>query len=217
VPLSPIFSEALTSAIDELMTGKHGRPYTLVEAISWLFNELVVPKHPIGKAFELSVKEAEDTQGDLLELLKEPKKLREELEGFLSPGIVNYSTSIEHALLGRLAWSRIPVEFMMVWIFGRARWVVESAKPLELEDFKRVSFLARNPAGKKLVFISASGETDGEAEKQGLAAYELVKGDVGGLPVYVVTLSRENEGQLKKGNPGILRLHYLSSFLATRA
>ena len=217
MPLSPVFSEALTSAIDELMTGKHGRPYTLVEAIAWLFNELVKPKHPIGKAFEMSVKETEDTQGDLLELLKEPKKLREELEAFLSPGIVNYSTSIEHALLGRLPWDQIPVEFMMVWIFGRARWVVESAQPLELEDFKRVSFLVRNPEGKKLVFISASGETDEEAERQGKAAYELVRKDAGELPAYVVTLSKENHGQLKKGNPEILRLHHLPSFLATRA
>ena len=98
-----MFSEALTSAIDELMTGKHGRPYTLVEVITWLFSQLINPTHPIGKAFEMSVREAETEDHGLLELLKDPKRLREELEGFLSPGIMNYSTSLEHALLGQLS------------------------------------------------------------------------------------------------------------------
>ncbi len=215
MPLSPVFSEALTSAMEELMTGKHGRPLTLVEVITWLSNQLVNPTHPIGKAFEMATRESEVTEGDLLELLKDPKKLGKELEEFLSPGILNYSSSIEHALLGRLPWSQIPLEFMMVWIIGRAGWVVESAVPLELQDFKRVSFLVRNPGGKRLILVSASGETDEEAERQGKAAFELVKG--GEVPAYVVTLSKENKGQMKKGNPGVVRLHYLSSFLATRA
>lgn len=212
-----MFSEALTSAIDELMTGKYGRPYTLVEVITWLFNQLVSPKHLIGKTFEMSVREAEEDDHGLLELLKEPPKLRKELEGFLSPGIINYSSSLEHAMLGQLPWGQIPLEFMMVWIFGRARWVVEAAVPVEVGDFKRVSFLVKNPEGKKLVLISASGETDEEAERQGHAAFELVEGDIGEVPAYVVTLSTENRGEPRKGKPGILRLHRLSRFLATRA
>ena len=210
-----MFSEALTSAIDELMTGKHGRPYTLVEVITWLSNQLVTPKHPIGKVFEMSMREGESEDGGLLELLKDPKNMRKELEGFLSSGIMNYSMSLEHAMLGQLSWDKLPLEFMMVWIFGRARWIVETAKPLEVNGFKRVAFFAKNTAGKKHIFISASGETDDEAEKQGKQAYEKLKLEEE-LPVHVVTLSKENKGQLKKGNPGILRLHHLSNFLATR-
>lgn len=216
MPLCPDFSAALTSAVEELMTGKHGRPLTLVEVITWLHNQLVEPTHPIGRTFEMAVRESEPTDGCLTELVKEPKRMRQELEDFLSTGIINYSTSLEQAMLGRLPWSQLPLEFMMVWIFGRAGWVVDSARPVELGDFKRVSFLARSPRGRKAVFISASGETDSEAEEQGMEAYSHVASSIDpGLPVHVVTLSLENEGMMRKGEPSVVRLHYLPRLLVT--
>ncbi|MBR9681160.1 MAG: hypothetical protein GOU98_05075 [Candidatus Altiarchaeota archaeon] len=216
--MNPTFSAALTSAIDELMLGKYGRPYTLVEVITWLFNQLVYPKHPIGKSFEMSIKEEEVDSNNFLELLKEPKKLRKDLEEFLSPGILNYSTSLEHAMLDQLPWSQLPLEFMMVWIFGRGRWTVETAKPLELDNFKRVAFFTKSPSGKTIVFISASGETDREAEAQGKEAYEIFEPqNTEKLPVYVVTLSKENQGNLKKGNLNFVKLHYLSHLILSKS
>ena len=216
--MNPTFSAALTSAIDELMLGKHGRPYTLVEVITWLFNQLVYPKHPIGKSFEMAIREEEVDQNHFLELLKEPQKLKKDLEEFLSPGIINYSTSLEQVRLNQLPWSQVPLEFMMVWVFGRGRWTVEAAKPLELGEFKRVAFFAKSPSGKTIVFISASGETDEEAEAQGREAYAVFEPqNTEKLPVYVVTLSQENKGNLKKGNVNFVKLHYLSHLILSKS
>ena len=117
VSMSPTFSAALTSAIDEFMTGKYGRPKTLVEIIVWLSNQVVKSNHPIGKAFELAISEENEDGNDFFSLLKAPKRLKEELNSFLSPGIINFSTSVEKAMLGQLPWNQLPVEFLMVWIF----------------------------------------------------------------------------------------------------
>jgi hypothetical protein len=216
VSLCPTFSAALTSAIEEFMTGKHGRPYTLVEVITWLFNQLVEPKHPIGRTFEMAVREEEPTPQCLTQLVGDPKRLRAELEEFLSPGILNYSTSLERAMLGQLPWSQLPVEFMMVWTFGRARWVVDSAQPVPAGGFKRVSFLAHGPGGRRAIFVSASGETDSEAEEQGAEVVKELPPHPE-IPAYVVTLSTENEGSFRKGEPGVVRLHYLPRFLISAA
>ncbi len=218
VPLCPNFSAALKSAMDELMTGKHGKPFTLLQVITWLSNQLVNPTHPIGRAFERSCRECEGGEGCFLELIKRPKKLKKELEEFLSPGILSYSTALEHAYLGQLPWSQIPLEFMMVWTFGGNRWVVESARPIEIDGFKRVAFTVRSPNGRRFVFISAGGETDRDAEEQGRYLYHsFVKSLKEELPVYVVTLSRENKGTFKPGDPSFIRLHYLGNFLIKKS
>jgi hypothetical protein len=209
---------ALSSAIDEFMTGKYGRPMTLVEVITWLFNQLINPTHPIGKSFENAEREEDAEEDDLLDLLKDPKKLKVELESFLSPGIINYSTSIERVLLGQLRWSQVPIEFMMVWIFGKNRWTVESANPVEAGGTKRVAFIVRNPYGVPHLFVSASGATDEEAEEQGQAIHDkFSEGFAENIPRYMVTLSTENKGSFSQGMPNVIRLHYLSTFLISRA
>jgi len=216
--MNPTFSATLISAIDELMLGKHGKPYTLVEVITWLFNQLVNPKHPIGKSFEMAIKEEEVDENHFLELLGNPQKMKKDLEEFLSPGIMNYSTSLEQARLNQLPWSQIPLEFMMVWVFGRGRWVVDVAKPIDLGGLTRVAFFAKGPSGKKILFISAAGETDQDAENQGITAYEAFKDqNTESLPVYIVTLSQENKGNLKKGKPNFVRLHYLSHLILSKS
>ena len=218
VPMSPTFSAALVSAIDEFMTGKFGRPKTLVEIITWLFNQTVNPNHSIGKAFELAMRDEVEQGNDFFSLLKSPKRLKEELENFLSPGIINFSTSVERIMLGQLPWNQLPVEFMMVWMFGRNRWTVEKATPVRAGNMTRIAFLVRNPNGIPSIFISASGETDKKAEEQGILAHdEFSKAFNEDIPRFIVTISNENEGKFKQSMPGIIRLHYLPNFLINRA
>ncbi len=218
VPMSPTFSAALTSSIDEFMTGKYGRPRTLVEIITWLSNQLVKSNHPIGKAFELATREEPEDGNDFFSLLKAPKRLKGELEAFLSPGIINFSTSIERAMLGQLPWNQLPLEFLMVWIFGRNRWTVENAKPIKVGEMTRIAFIVRNPSGIPFLLISASGDTDECAEKQGKVVHaEFTKTFSEDLPRFIVTISNENEGKFKQGLPGVIRLHYLSNFLISHS
>ena len=107
---------------------------------------------------------------------------------------------------------------MMVWTLGTNNWVVESATPIEIEDFKRVAFTAKGPNGRRIVFLSAGGESDKEAEEQGRFVYNtFVKTLKENLPVYVVTLSLENKGTLKQGDPTFIRLHYLANFLIRKS
>lgn len=200
------------------MLGKQGRPRTLVETITWMANQIVSPNHPIGRALEAACKECETPETCFLQLLQNPPHLKKELEELLSPGIVTFSTSVEHALLGQLKWSQMPLEFLLVWVIGRNRWVVESATPVDVQGFKRVVFKVRNPVGSPLILVTAAGETDEEAEEQGRKAYEEYAQDsTENIPTYIVTLSTENKGTFKKGDPGILRLHYLANFLVGSA
>lgn len=216
--MCPSFAASLVNAIDELMLGKQGRPRTLVETITWMANQVVVPTHPIGKAFESACKDCETPETCFLQLLQNPQQLKIELEELLSPGLVTFSTSVEHALLGQLQWSQLPLEFLVVWVIGRNRWVVESADPVDVQGFKRVIFKVRNPVGSPLILVTAAGETDEEAEEQGRKAYEeYAQSSTENILTYIVTISTENKGTFKKGDPGFLQLHYLANFLMGRA
>lgn len=221
--LCPAFESALASAIEYLMTGSLGRPYTLVETINWLAKEGVSPSHEIGKRFEVMCRDCEGFEGCFWNLLPQPKKLRDELEGFLGQGIFNYSGSIEQALLGKLPWSRIPLEFMFVWILGRERWKLGGTLTLNAEDMKRYVFVTFNQLGKPYIFIPVSGETDKEAEEQGMMFFEMLQkeekfmNEFPDAPILVVTLSTENRGTYRRGVPAFVRLHHLPIFLATHA
>ena len=216
--MCPSFAASLVGAIDDLMLGKQGRPRTLVETITWMANQIVAPSHPIGKALEAACRGCETPETCFLQLLSEPQRLKKELEELLSPGLMTFSTSVEHALLGQLRWSQMPLEFLVVWVIGRNRWVVESANPVDVQGFKRVVFKVRNPVGSPVILVTAAGETDEEAEEQGMKAYEeYSQSSDENVPAYIVTLSTENKGNSKEGSPGVLRLHYLANFLVGRA
>ena len=211
----PSFAASLVSAVDELMLGKHGRPRTLVEIITWMASQIVNPTHPIGKSLEAACRSCETPETCFLQILSKPQQLRQELEDLLSPGLMSFSTSVEHALLGQLRWSQLPLEFLVVWVLGRNRWVVESATPVDVQGFKRVVFKVRNPVGSPLVLVTAAGETDAEAEEQGRMALDEYTPE--NVPVHIVTLSKENKGTFGEGDPGVIRLHYLANFLVGRA
>ena len=216
--MCPSFAASLVSAIDDLMFGKQGRPRTLVETITWMASQVVAPSHTIGRALEAACKDCETPDDCFLQLLSEPQRLKKELEELLSPGILTFSTSVEHALMGQLQWSQLPLEFLVVWVIGRNRWVVESANPVDVQGFKRVVFKVRNPVGSPVILVTAAGETDAEAEEQGRKAYEeYTQSSKENIPAYIVTLSTENKGTFNKGDLGILRLHYLANFLVGRA
>ena len=195
----------------------------MLKILAWLANQMVRPTHLIGRALEMSCRECPGAEGCLLELIKEPKKLRAELENAFSPGILGFSEGLEAALLGDLPWEKLAVEFPFIWVLGRAGWRIEAAIPLPYKDYTRAAFLVFGPSGQRLVLIPVSGKTDREAAIIGKHLLDKLSNSwkehknlihYSGMQHYLVTLSRENKGNMEEG---VVRLHYLPVFLTSRA
>ncbi len=225
--LDPASSAAIVNAMEYLMVGGDGeRPKTLLETLNWLSQQAVVPTHVIGKSFAKAMQDDATPENNLLDLMAKPKELRKELEQLLSPGIFSYSSALEQVLLGNLTWNRLPGEFLFVWLLGRNRWSISNAYQINLGELSRAGFIAVSPKGKRILTAFAAGETDEEAEAQGLRIFGRLR-EQGVLQRHpeikdclIVTLSRENKGVFKKGGagrPSILRLHGLSDYLIKHA
>ncbi|MBR9679945.1 MAG: hypothetical protein GOU99_02765 [Candidatus Altiarchaeota archaeon] len=221
--LCPSFAAALNSCLESFFLGSEGEPWPLLKILAWQANQLVRPTHLVGRSLEMSCRECPGDDGCILDLMREPVRLRKELENFLSPGLLGFSEGLEYAMLGRLPWEKLAVEFPFIWLLGRASWRIDIAIPLQHKDYTRAAFLVVGPMNQQLVLVPAAGKTDSEAEAIGKTLLETLHKSwkdhqnhihYAEVPHYLVTLSRENKGNMTADT---VRLHHLPVFLASRA